>query len=100
MDAQLPLAQGVTPGKPMVITETGYVTGVANTYSEIDQAGQAKLLLDTLCDAFMLGVARTYLYELFDDTKAFGYNGLGNLYLNWTTERSGYGPAQFHYNPS
>ena len=73
----LPLAQEVTPGKPMVITETGYVTGVANTYSEIDEVGQAKLLLDTLCDAYMLGVARTYLYSLFDDTPAFGYNGLG-----------------------
>jgi hypothetical protein len=56
-----------TPGLPEVITETGYETNAADTYSGVDQTVQAKLTLDTLLDAFKDGVPETYLYELFDE---------------------------------
>ena len=56
-----------TPGLPVVITETGYETNVAATYSGVDQLVQAKLTLDSLMDAFKVGVSKTYLYELVDE---------------------------------
>ena len=56
-----------TPGLPVVITETGYVTDFADAYSGVDQTVQAKLTLDTLMDAFRDGVSKTYLYELIDE---------------------------------
>ena len=63
----LPFSQLDAPGLPTVITETGYETNPADTYSGVDQTVQAKLTLDTLMDAFKDGVAQTYLYELFDE---------------------------------
>jgi hypothetical protein len=72
----LPYAQLDAPGLPTVITETGYDTNPADTYSGVDQTVQAKLTLDTLMDAFKAGVSQTYLYELFDD--ASGNWGLFN----------------------
>ena len=63
-----------TPGLPTVITETGYETNAADTYSGVDQTVQAKLTLDTLMDAFKDGVPQTYLYELIDE--GGGYFGL------------------------
>lgn len=55
------------PGKPMVISEIGYHTGVGNTSWEgVDQDTQAKLILNVLLDAEKLGVAETYLFQLFD----------------------------------
>ena len=55
------------PGKPMVITEIGYHTGVGNTTWEgVDETTQAKLTLNTLLDAEKLGVSQTYLFQLFD----------------------------------
>jgi hypothetical protein len=63
-----------TPGLPTVITETGYETNPADTYSGVDQPVQAKLTLDTLMDAFKEGVPQTYLYELLDE--GGGYFGL------------------------
>ncbi len=72
----LPYAQLDAPGLPTVITETGYNTNPADTYSGTDQTVQAKLTLDTLMDAYKSGVAETYLYELFDD--ASGSWGLFN----------------------
>ena len=56
-----------TPGLPLVITETGYETDPADTYSGVDQTVQAKLTLDTLMDAYKDGVSETYLYELIDE---------------------------------
>ena len=56
-----------TPGLPTVITETGYETNVADTYSGVDQTVQAKFTLDTVMDAFKDGVPETYFYELIDE---------------------------------
>lgn len=72
----LPYAQLDAPSLPTVITETGYNTNPADTYSGADQTVQAKLTLDTLMDAFKDGVSQTYLYELLDD--ASGNWGLFN----------------------
>ena len=72
----VPYAHLDASGLPTVITETGYDTNPADTYSGADQTVQAKLTLDTLMDAFKAGVSQTYLYELFDD--ASGDWGLFN----------------------
>ena len=60
-------AQINAPGLPNVITETGYNTDTSDTYSGVDQTVQAKFTLDTLVDAYKMGVAKTYLYELLDE---------------------------------
>ena len=67
MGVILPFATIDAPGLPEVITETGYETNPADSYSGADQTVQAKLTLDTLMDAFKAGVSETYLYELFDE---------------------------------
>jgi hypothetical protein len=67
----LPIQAGIdTSGLPVVITETGYDTDLSdgNTYSNADQTVQAKLLLDTLMDAYVQRVQKTFLYELFDES--------------------------------
>jgi trimeric autotransporter adhesin len=63
----LPYAKLDAPGLPMVITETGYETRVANPYSGVNQTVQAKLTLDELMDVFSVGISHVYLYELFDE---------------------------------
>ncbi len=59
------------PGKGIVITETGYSTtlGTANS-SAVDLPTQAKMTLNLVADATLLGVSKTYLYQLFDYGKA------------------------------
>jgi hypothetical protein len=54
-----------TPGKPVVFTELGYFTGyMYRTGAGVDELTQAKNTLNGLMDAFKMGVAHTYLYEL------------------------------------
>jgi len=60
-------AQINAPGLPVVITETGYNTDITDGYSGVDQLVQAKMELDTLVDAYNMGVSQTYLYELLDE---------------------------------
>ncbi|WP_426610894.1 beta strand repeat-containing protein [Bradyrhizobium sp. McL0616] len=78
----LNLASSVTPGDPSVITETGYTTLSTTPYLGVDEAVQAKSILNTLMDAFKDGVGTTYLYELLDrnssssDTNAQSHFGL------------------------
>lgn len=55
-----------TPGRPIVITETGYTIFPEDPYSGVTEEVHAKLLLPTLLDAFTLGVKRTFFYELID----------------------------------
>ena len=67
------------PGKPMVLSETGYPTippgGSINFNSpiaptlinEVTEDVQAKYSLSTLFDAFNAGFKKTFLYELYDD---------------------------------
>jgi hypothetical protein len=55
------------PGKGIVITETGYQTGIGNLdWEGVDLITQAKLTLNLLADAAILGVSRTFLYQLLD----------------------------------
>jgi hypothetical protein len=54
------------PGKPFVITETGYTTQSDTPYLGVNQNVQAKSILNTLVDAYKAGVGTTYLYELLD----------------------------------
>ncbi len=49
------------PGRPVIQTEFGYDT------SQIDATTAAKYTLDGLLDSTADGVAKTYLYALFDD---------------------------------
>jgi hypothetical protein len=57
----------LTPGKPVVITETGYPTlGVKSDWGGVDERTQALLTLNLLLDAANLGIRRTYLYQLLD----------------------------------
>src|SRR5689334_14603155 len=62
-----PLANIDTPGKPAVITETGYTTDPKSSYNGISEAGQAKYTLDTLMDAYKAGFSHTFIYELLDE---------------------------------
>lgn len=66
---QLALAQAATPGQQMNITETGYSTLSSNTQYGVDEAAQAKYILNMLMDAAEHNIGRTYLYELLDRTQ-------------------------------
>ncbi len=65
-----------TPGKPYIVTETGYPSDApggpngqfnAGGHNMVDEDVQAKYLLDDVFDAFDLHVQRVYVYELFDE---------------------------------
>jgi Ca2+-binding RTX toxin-like protein len=86
MSRLISYAQGVTPGLPMSITETGYPTLASNTAQGVDEATQAKLTLNTVLDAAKLGIASTYLYELVDDPYSGGgaWNDGGLFHADWT----------------
>ncbi|WP_298872047.1 RHS repeat protein [uncultured Bradyrhizobium sp.] len=64
--ATLSAVETAAPGKPVVITETGYTTQANTQYLGVDETVQAKSILNTLVDAYKAGVSSTYLYELFD----------------------------------
>ncbi len=64
--ATLSAVETAAPGKPVVITETGYTTQANTQYLGVDETVQAKSILNTLVDAYKDGVSSTYLYELFD----------------------------------
>lgn len=64
-------ATHAVPGKGLVITESGYTTTTGLTGMEgVDLLTQAKLTLNLLADATLLGVSKTYLYHLFDGARA------------------------------
>ena len=73
LDFLLSFGQISAPGKPSVITETGYTTLASKWYNGVDEAVQAKYTLNLLMDAYQKGVSHTYLYELFDEAQ-FGAN--------------------------
>lgn len=70
----------IAPGKPVILTETGLST-VATTQG-VPQEQQAIYDLDALFDSYLLGVTRTYLFNLVDfnssstDTNFSAYYGL------------------------
>ncbi len=57
---------GIYPGKPVVFTETGYHTQLGGA-GGVDVATQATLTLNSVLDAFWLGVAKVFLYEMLDE---------------------------------
>jgi Ca2+-binding RTX toxin-like protein len=61
---------GADPGKPLTVTEIGYHTSLtADTnggWEGVDEATQAKLLLNTLMDGAFLGSKGTFIYQLLD----------------------------------
>jgi len=59
------------PGKGLVITESGYTTtfGAAG-FEGVDLQTQAKLTLNLIADAALLGAEKTFLYQLFDSPTA------------------------------
>lgn len=71
----LSAVESAAPGKPVVITETGYTTQANTQYLGVDETVQAKSVLNTLVDAYKGGVSATYLYEMFDrDSSASNTN--------------------------
>jgi Ca2+-binding RTX toxin-like protein len=73
-------AQGVTPGRGMAITESGYPTLASSPGQGVDETTQAKLTLNLVMDATKMGIAKTFLYELADNQYsgggAWNYGGL------------------------
>ncbi|SFL49006.1 calcium-binding protein, partial [Methylobacterium pseudosasicola] len=60
----------VDPGKPFAITELGYHTSLtadtAGGWEGVNEATQAKLLLNAMMDAALLGSRSTSIYQLLD----------------------------------
>lgn len=56
------------PGKPLVITETGYYTApqIDPTWGGVDGTTQAKEILNTFFRADAMGIGRTFVYQLLD----------------------------------
>lgn len=80
--ATLSAVMTAAPGKPVVITETGYTTQSDTQYLGVNETVQAKSILNTLVDAYKAGVSMTYLYELFDrDSSAANTNPEANFGL-------------------
>ncbi|PPQ19098.1 hypothetical protein CV770_12375 [Bradyrhizobium sp. AC87j1] len=80
--ATLSAVMTAAPGKPVVITETGYTTQANTQYLGVNETVQAKSILNTLVDAYKAGVSATYLYELFDrDSSAGNTNPEANFGL-------------------
>lgn len=80
--ATLSAVMTAAPGKPVVITETGYTTQTNTQYLGVNETVQAKSILNTLVDAYKAGVSTTYLYELFDrDSSAANTNPEANFGL-------------------
>lgn len=78
--ATLSAVETAAPGKPVVITETGYTTQADTQYVGVDETVQAKSILNTLVDAYKAGVSSTYLYELFDRNSSTGDSNPENKY--------------------
>lgn len=55
------------PGAPIVLTEAGYYTLPGRVgWGGVDDATQARLIVNLLLDAAHIGATRTYLYQLLD----------------------------------
>jgi hypothetical protein len=84
LQSALSAVTSVIPGEQAVITETGYTTQANTPYLGVDQTAEAKLILNTLVDAYKAGVGTTYLYQLLDlnssssDTNPEDHFGLFN----------------------
>ena len=81
------LAAAALPrGLPRYITETGYPTSPAPLSSPwVAPSDQARLTLISLLESFRLGIRRTYLYELFDESSLANGNPEKNYGLFYQT---------------
>jgi hypothetical protein len=84
MPTWLPIFEESTPGKPMVITETGYVTLPGKT----DEVTAAKYSLNTFFENAMNGIVGTYVYQLVDTTTSPAdtnpENNYGQFHRDWS----------------
>ena len=68
IQGELGAVTSLMPGRPAVVTETGYYTlpkpGVG--WGGVDEPTQAKFFVNLYLDAALLGVKRSYLYQLLD----------------------------------
>jgi hypothetical protein len=84
MPAWLPVVEQATPGKPMVITETGYAT----IPKQVDEVAAAKYSLNAFCENASNGIAGTYLYELIDTASSPAdinvEDHYGEFHQNWS----------------
>ncbi len=69
------------PGKPVVMTETGYVMVPNPQQYQIPESTGASYIPRTLLLTYMHGIKRTYLYELLDEVSSPGY-GLMDSNMN------------------
>jgi hypothetical protein len=60
------------PGKPDVVTESGYMTQPGKAY-DVPEDIQAAYTLRTLLEMYKAGIARTYVYELLDEASSPDY---------------------------
>ena len=60
------------PGKPSVVTESGYMTSETKPY-DVPEDMQAAYLLRTLMEMKNAGIVRTYIYEFVDEVSSPDY---------------------------
>lgn len=77
-------AHVMTPGKPVITTETNYYTDPgdhgAGWHYGVTEAVQAKYVPRLLLDQYQAGVVKTYLYELLDVSDAPDREPLGGYW--------------------
>lgn len=97
------------PGKPDVVTETGYMTQPSKAY-DVPEDMQTAYTLRTLMEMYNDGIARTYIYELLDEASSpnYGimhadvtpkpaYTGLQHLIELLTDKGPRFTPASLNY---
>ena len=52
---------------PVVFTESGYHNALGVSWEGVDEATEAKMILNMLMDNFQIGVERTFIYSLMND---------------------------------
>ncbi len=84
MPLWLPILQQDAPGRPAVITETGYTT----TPTHVDELTAAKYNLNTFFENALNGIVKTYLYELVDEKESATDTNIehnyGEFHGDWT----------------
>jgi hypothetical protein len=66
------LAEIDGPGKPSVVTETGYMTSDTKPY-DVPEDLQTAYTLRTLMEMWNAGIAKTYIYEFVDEVSSPDY---------------------------
>jgi hypothetical protein len=79
----LNLASVAWPGKPVMTTETGYVTDVSQP-NGVPEDVAGRYLPRVLLEQWMHGIKKTYIYELVDVGAQIGDNGFGLLHSDFS----------------